>query len=57
LDKNPDLYGALIQMPSAYEDKIQKDVYRTMPHLLFFKKKDGPGFVVLFFSTVAHFTD
>jgi len=43
LEKNPDLYSTLVQMPSKYEEKIRKDVYRTMPHLLFFKKKDGAG--------------
>jgi hypothetical protein len=43
LEKNPDLYGTLIQMPSSYEDKILKDVTRTMPHLMFFRKKDGAG--------------
>jgi hypothetical protein len=44
LEKNPDLYGTLVQMPSNYEEKILKDVTRTMPHLMFFRKKNGAGY-------------
>lgn len=48
LEKNPDLYGTLVQMPSNYEEKILKDVTRTMPHLMFFRKKNGAGQRALF---------
>ena len=44
MEKNPDLYGTLVQMPSNYEEKILKDVTRTMPHLMFFRKKNGAGY-------------